>query len=237
MTGEPDRDDFDPDALWRPPDTWTGDPLAPEPPPPLPEHLDYRDPKPPSDRRVVAFVTLPGLLTDEHDIFRTVLGHLPRLEPVNVGHAPGDVAGPGGARTVDAAFGEITDPDIVVVPGMLGSRAAARDPALKSWLRAVAPQCRWIAASSTGSVVLAAAGLLNGHPAATHWLAGELLAEYGSDPANERVHVDAERVITAAGSSSAFDAAYHVIERELGETEAMRVRQLVGSQIEEAPAR
>ena len=84
--------------------------------------------------------------------------------------------------------------------------------------------------------MLAAAGLLNGHPAATHWLAGDLLAEFGSDVADQRLNVDAERVITATGSSTAFEAAYLVIQRELGETEAKRVRELVGSQSEDAPA-
>jgi transcriptional regulator GlxA family with amidase domain len=109
----------------------------------------------------------------------------------------------------------------------------ARDPVLRSWLHDVAPRCRWIAASSTGSVVLAAAGLLNGHPAATHWLAGDLLAEFGSDTAEQRLNVDAERVITATGSATAFEAAYLVIRRELGDDEANRVRELIGSQSEE----
>ena len=185
---------------------------------------------------MVAFVTLPGLITEEHDIFRNILGYLPGIQPVNVGHRVGPVAGPGGSRSVDATFDQVADPDIVVVPGALGTRRLAQDPELRSWLHDVAPRCRWIAASSTGSVVLAAAGLLNGHPAATHWLAGDLLAEFGSDVADQRLNVDAERVITATGSSTAFEAAYLVIQRELGETEAKRVRELVGSHSEDAPA-
>ena len=166
---------------------------------------------------MVAFVTVQGLITEEHDIFRTILGHLPGIEPLNVGHQLGPVAGPGGARTVDATFDQVTDPDIVIVPGALGTRQLVGDKVLCSWLHDVAPRCRWIAASSTGSVVLAAAGLLNGHPAATHWLAGDLLAEFGSDIADQRLNVDAERVITATGSMTAFEAAYLVIQRELGD--------------------
>ena len=84
--------------------------------------------------------------------------------------------------------------------------------------------------------MLAAAGLLNGHPAATHWLAGDLLAEFGSDTADQRLNVDAERVITATGSMTAFEAAYLVIQRELGDDEANRVRALVGSQNKKVPA-
>lgn len=235
MTGEPEPDPgtYDPDALWRPPPPESGrtdsGPRAGDP-------VVYVEPLPRTDRRVVAFVTLPGLMTEEHDIFRTILGHLPGITPLNVGHRVGPVAGPGGSRTVEVTFDEVTDPDIVVVPGALGTRQLARDPVLRSWLHDVAPRCRWIAASSTGSVVLAAAGLLNGHPAATHWLAGDLLAEFGSDMADRRLNVDAERVITATGSATAFEAAYLVIQRELGDEEANRVRELIGSQREGAPA-
>jgi putative intracellular protease/amidase len=233
MTGKPDPSAYDPDAPWRPPPTGSG---ASDGSPGASDPVVYVEPPPRTDRRVVAFVTVQGLITEEHDIFRTVLGHLPGIEPLNVGHRLGPVAGPGGSRTVEATFDEVTDPDIVVVPGALGSRELTRDPVLRSWLHDVAPRCRWIAASSTGSVVLAAAGLLNGHPAATHWLAGDLLAEFGSDMADQRLNVDAERVITATGSMTAFEAAYLVIQRELGETEANRVRELVGSQSQKAPA-
>jgi hypothetical protein len=226
MTHDPTSGAPDPDELWRPP------PTAPETAGPV----VYEEPPPRTDRSVVAFVTVQGLITEEHDIFRTILGHLPGIEPLNVGHQLGQVAGPGGARTVDATFDTVTDPDIVIVPGALGTRQLVGDKVLCSWLHDVAPRCRWIAASSTGSVVLAAAGLLNGHPAATHWLAGDLLAEFGSDIADQRLNVDAERVITATGSMTAFEAAYLVIQRELGDSEANRVRALVGSQNKKAPA-
>jgi putative intracellular protease/amidase len=231
MTGLPHSPSDDPDALWRPPTDPFEDGTDGAPGPRDP--VVYVEPPPRTDRRVVAFVTLPGLITEEHDIFRLVLAHLPGIQPVNVGHQLGPVAGPGGSRTVDATFDRVVDPDIVIVPGALGSRQLARDPVLRSWLHDVAPRCRWIAASSTGSVVLAAAGLLNGHPAATHWLAGDLLAEFGSDTAEQRLNVDAERVITATGSATAFEAAYLVIRRELGDDEANRVRELIGSQSEE----
>ena len=233
MTVEPDPRTYDPDELWRPPTASGGSTdRAPGPG----EALVYLEPPPRTDRRVVAFVTLQGLITEEHDIFRTVLAHLPGIEPLNVGHQLGPVAGPGGARTVEATFDQVADPDIVIVPGALGTRQLASDKVLCSWLHDVAPRCRWIAASSTGSVVLAAAGLLNGHPAATHWLAGDLLAEFGSDMADQRLNVDAERVITATGSMTALEAAYLVIQRELGDTEANRVRELVGSPSKNAPA-
>ena len=234
MTGEPVARASDPDELWRPPPTTSDGRAEGGPGPGAP--VVYVEPPPRTDRRVVAFVTLPGLIAGEHEIFRTVLGHLPGIQPVNVGHQLGRVAGAGGSTIVDATFDQVADPDIVVVPGALGTRQLTSDKVLCAWLRDVAPRCRWIAASSTGSVVLAAAGLLNGHPAATHWLAGDLLAEFGSDIADQRLNVDAERVVTATGSSTAFDAAYLVLRRELGDSEANRVQELIGSLSEEGLA-
>src|SRR6185436_19053495 len=177
MTREPNSVASDPDELWRPP------PTAPDGAPLTSGPVVYEEPPPRTNRSVVAFVTVQGLITEEHDIFRTILGHLPGIEPLNVGHELGSVAGPGGARTVDATFDQVTDPDIVVVPGALGTRQLTGDRVLCSWL-----------------------------------------------------HVDAERVITATGSMTAFEAAYLVIQRELGDSEANRVREVVGSQNKKTPA-
>jgi transcriptional regulator GlxA family with amidase domain len=73
-------------------------------------------------------------------------------------------------------------------------------------------------------VVLAAAGLLGGQPAATFWLAAHLLERHGSEKVPERVHVSDDRVVTCAGSASAFDAACLVVERELGPDQVARIR-------------
>ena len=85
-------------------------------------------------------------------------------------------------------------------PAASDARRPPRDERLLEWLRAVAPRCQWMAASSTGTVVVAAAGLLGEHEAATHWLASSLLESYGSAASTERI-VEVGNIITCEGRS------------------------------------
>jgi putative intracellular protease/amidase len=144
----------------------------------------------------VALTVFPGVSADECEAFTMVFEQLADVELLRVGHAVGLVAGPGGGQHVDTTFGEAPHPDVVVVPGGLGCARTAEDPELLAWLRAVAPRCEWMVASSTGSVVLAAAGLLRDHEAATHWLAASMLESYGSPASADRV-VEDGNMITA----------------------------------------
>ena len=82
---------------------------------------------------------------------------LPGAQVVIAGAQPGIVAGPGGAHEVEATFDELDRADVVVVPGGLG---AHRHPEIAAWLRRIKP--RFVLASSTGSALLAASGLLQG---------------------------------------------------------------------------
>lgn len=148
-----------------------------------------------------AIVAYQGVSADEAEIFRFVLSQLPGFRTVTVGTALGQVAGPGGVQTVDATFGQLNAPAVVAVPGGVG---ADRHPEIAAWLRRVSPQ--WLLASSTGTALLAAAGLLDDATAATHWLAGPLLEHYGAHPSPDRLVVDG-RVITCSGGPAAFHAA------------------------------
>ena len=80
-----------------------------------------------------------------------------------------------------------------------------------------------MAASSTGTVVVAAAGLLSEHDAATHWLAGDLLAEHGSQPSDERI-VEIGNVITCEGRITAMHVALLVTLRVAGPDAVALVR-------------
>src|ERR1700754_1770221 len=122
-----------------------------------------------------AIVAYRGVSADEAEIFRFVLSQLPGFRTVTVGTALGQAPGPGGVQTIDATIDDVADPQIVAVPGGVG---ADRQPELAAWLGRVSP--RWFLASSTGSALLAAAGLLDDATAATHWLAGPLLEHYGA---------------------------------------------------------
>jgi transcriptional regulator GlxA family with amidase domain len=152
-----------------------------------------------------------------------VFERLADVEIVGVGDRVGRVGGPGGGVAVDRRYDEVLAPDIVLVPGGLGCASAAEDVTLRGWLHHVAPTCRWLAASSTGTVIVAAAGLLDDRAAATHWLAGDLLHQYGSSVSTERI-VEVGNVITCEGGITALHVALLVVLRVFGADEAARVR-------------
>ncbi|WP_053202866.1 DJ-1/PfpI family protein [Jiangella muralis] len=156
-----------------------------------------------------AIIAYQGVSADEAEIFRFVLSQLPGFRTVTVGTALGQVAGPGGVQTIDATLDEVNAPDVVAVPGGVGTD---RQPELAAWLRRVSP--RWLLASSTGSALLAAAGLLDDATAATHWLAGPLLEHYGAHASHDRLVVDG-RLITCSGGPTVFRAAL-VVARAYG---------------------
>jgi len=171
----------------------------------------------------IALVVTDGVLDDECVAFRSVLGLVTAAELVTVGARRGSVVGPGGTQLAELAFDELIDAEVVVVPGGLGCERAADDPALREFLVRMERTARYVAASSTGTVVLAAAGLLHGSAAATHWLAGDLLERYGSEADDRRLVVQGN-VITCEGRISAVDAAFAIVERIGGSSEVERIR-------------
>jgi len=144
-----------------------------------------------------------------------VLQRVPSIDVTFVGHVRGEVRTDNGmlGLTVDAAFEEMTGPDVVVVPGGVGARELLRDEAMLDWVRAVHRQTRFTTSVCTGSLVLGAAGLLDGLTATTHWAARDILDELGAVYRPQRVveHLP-ERIITAAGVSSGIDMALRLVE-------------------------
>jgi len=97
--------------------------------------------------------------------------------------------------------------DVIVVPGGPGWRDVVEDAETLDWLVRVAGTASWITAVSTGSLVLGAAGLLNGYRATSHWMSIDLLAAFGALPTPERVVVDRDR-ITGGGVTAGIDFAF-----------------------------
>jgi transcriptional regulator GlxA family with amidase domain len=159
-----------------------------------------------------------------------VLQRVPAITPVFVGASRGEVRTENGflGLTVDAAFDEVPAPDVVVVPGGIGSRALLAPNPLLDWLRAVHPGTRFTTSVCTGSLVLAAAGLLDGLTATGHWAVLEPLAKFGAEPVGERVveHLD-RRVITAAGVSSGIDMAIRLVELLVDDVAAQAAQVMV----------
>lgn len=154
-----------------------------------------------------------------------VLRSVPGWEVSFVGLEKGQVRTDSGALglSADHSLDEVTEPDIVLVPGGEGSRPLMEDEAVLSWLREVDTGTKWTTSVCTGSLVLGAAGLLEGKRATSHWLFLEQLREFGADPVGGRF-VEDGKVITAAGVSAGIDMALHLVGREVGPEVAQAVQ-------------
>ena len=159
-----------------------------------------------------------------------VLQRLPGATVTFVGHRRGEVRTDNGflGLTVDATFDELPHPDVVVVPGGVGTRALLEDEPVLAWLRAAHETSRYTTSVCTGSLVLGAAGLLEGLTATTHWANLEMLREFGAEPTSERVveHLD-RRIITAAGVSSGIDMALRLSELLVDDIAAMAMQLMI----------
>jgi putative intracellular protease/amidase len=123
----------------------------------------------------------------------------------------------------DCSLQDMPAPEIVLVPGGPGEVAArAGGPALE-WLRAAHQTSTWTTSVCTGSLVLAAAGILQGLEATTHWGAMDILARHGALPVDRRV-VEQGKVITAAGVSSGIDMALLLAARIAGDEVAQLIQ-------------
>ena len=146
-----------------------------------------------------------------------VLRSVPGWEVQFAAKARGEVRTDSGALglSADHALAEVGEPEIVLVPGGVGNRALMEDEEVLAWLRQVDTTTTWTTSVCTGSLVLGAAGLLDGKRATGHWLFLEPLREFGADPVGGRF-VEDGKLLTAAGVSAGIDMALHLVGREVG---------------------
>jgi transcriptional regulator GlxA family with amidase domain len=154
-----------------------------------------------------------------------VLRSVPGWEVKFVGLEKGVVRTDSGhlGLSVDYELDEVTDPDVVLVPGGAGNRPLMKDEAVLGWLREVDTRTKWTTSVCTGSLVLGAAGLLEGKRCTGHWLYLEELREFGADPVGGRF-VEDGKVMTAAGVSAGIDMALHLVGQEVGPELAQAVQ-------------
>jgi transcriptional regulator GlxA family with amidase domain len=119
--------------------------------------------------------------------------------------------------------------DVLLHPGGMGTRPLLKDDEHLDWLRAQRQQVPLLTSVCTGSLVYAAAGLLAGRPATTHWASLDLLAQL--DPSievrREDRFVDDGDVVTSAGVSAGIDMALHVLARLAGVDRARQIRRYI----------
>ena len=142
-----------------------------------------------------------------------VLSAIPGAEVRFLGPEAGPVRSDNRMLTIlaDGRWEDAGAPDVLLVPGGVGTRALLHDERLIDWVRGVDGHTRYTTSVCTGSLVLAAAGLLDGLEATTHWMERELLGELGARPTPRRV-VEQGKVITAAGVSAGIDMALRLAE-------------------------
>lgn len=127
------------------------------------------------------------------------------------------------ALTADRALDELPEPEVIVVPGGFGTRALMTDETMLEWVRHAHAHSEWTTSVCTGSLVLAAAGILDGLEATTHWMLLDALSEYGATPVARRV-VEQGKVITAAGVSAGIDMALTVAAHIAGDELAQGIQ-------------
>jgi putative intracellular protease/amidase len=154
-----------------------------------------------------------------------VLSRLPEAELSFVAKEAGPKRTDTGALavTADLALSELAEPDILLVPGGEGNRPLLEDDEVLEWVRTADRTSTWTTSVCTGSLVLGAAGVLEGKRATSHWAYREQLREYGAEPVAERVVVDG-KIVTAAGVSAGIDMALRLAALVAGEDVARAIQ-------------
>ena len=156
-----------------------------------------------------------------------VLSRLPDAEIKIVAKQAGPLragaASAGLGLIADYALAQATAPQVLVVPGGMGTRSLVHDREITDWIRAVHQTTTWTTSVCTGALLLGAAGLLQGLRATTHWAAMDLLAGFGATTTSERV-VEQGKIITAAGVSSGIDMALTLAAKIAGAAEAQSIQ-------------
>ena len=123
-----------------------------------------------------------------------------------------------------ARLDQLTAPDVVIIGGSLSTKEP--DQPVVQWLRQVHPTTTWTTSVCTGSIYLAAAGILDGQDATTHWARAEQLERHGAHYTEQRV-VEHGKVITAAGVSSGIDMALTLAGRLAGDEVAQAIQLMI----------
>lgn len=142
-----------------------------------------------------------------------VLSRIPDVDLVFVGERLGEVRSDTGmlGLTVDRTLDQVPRPDVLLVPGGTGLGELLEAESLHAWLHEVDAHSTWTTSVCTGALLLAAAGILTGRKATTHWLAMEELAKRGVTPVRERFVQDG-KYMTSAGVSAGIDMSLALVE-------------------------
>lgn len=180
----------------------------------------------------IVFILYPRLTQLDFTGPYEVLGRLPGVETIIASKDGGALQTEMGLTFANLrALADIESCDMIMVPGGPGQTEAMLDPAFMAEVKRLGEGARYVTSVCTGSLILAAAGLLKGKRAGCHWAYRELLSAFGAIPDDARVVRDG-RVITGGGVTAGIDIALSIAAELAGE-EAAKMIQLM---IEYAPA-
>jgi putative intracellular protease/amidase len=174
----------------------------------------------------IAIVVYPGYTALDFIGPYEVLRNLPDAEVRFLWHEPGPITADSGVLLIGAthSFDETPSPDVILIPGGMSTMEHARDEKLLTWVRRAHETASWTASVCSGSVILAAAGLLDGKRATSHWLALPVLKALGATPvADERI-VHEGNIVTSAGVSAGIDLAMWLAGQIAGEGRARTIQ-------------
>lgn len=156
-----------------------------------------------------------------------VLARIPDAEVLVVAQTLEPVVSDAGLRILPThTFETAGMADLLFVPGGPGQNAQMTNPAMIDYLRHVGRQASWVTSVCTGSLLLAAAGLLDGYRATCHWLSIDQLSLFDVTAEPRRIVIDRNR-ITGAGVTSGVDFAFSVVAKLRGDELAKRLELLL----------
>ena len=177
----------------------------------------------------IAVVLYPGFTALDFIGPYEVLRNLPGAEVRFVWHEPGPITADSGVLVVGAthSFDETPAPDVILVPGGMSTPEHARDEKVLEWVRRAHQTAAWTTSVCSGSLILAAAGVLNGRRATSHWMVVPMLRTVGATPVSDERMVREGRIVTAAGVSAGIDLGLWLAGQLGGEAQARAIQLVI----------
>jgi len=159
-------------------------------------------------------------MTGPHEVFTK----LPDTEVLLVWKTLNPITAGGGMRILpDVTYDTCPELDLICVPGGGGMNPLLNDHETLDFIRGKATTARFVTSVCTGSLVLAAAGLLKGKRAACHWMSRDMLIELGAIPDKSRVVIDG-KFISGGGVTAGIDFGLTVAAEIFGEDVAKSIQ-------------
>ena len=174
----------------------------------------------------IAIVLYPGFTALDFIGPYEVLRWLPDAEVRFLWHETGPITADSGVLAIGAThtFDETPSPDVILVPGGMTTMEHARDEKVLEWVRQAHTGATWTTSVCSGSVILAAAGLLNGKRATSHWMALPTLKAFGATPVGDERIVAEGDIVTSAGVSAGIDLGLWLAGQIGGESRAKAIQ-------------